>query len=43
MQTTQNEAGQDVYRLESIIDIALMPDHLTDQAIEALSLELKRA
>jgi hypothetical protein len=38
MKITQNEAGQDVYRLESIIDIALMPDHMTDQAIEALPL-----
>lgn len=38
MQITQNDQGQDVYRLDSIVDIALMPDHMVDQALEALPL-----
>ena len=38
MKVTQNADGQNVYRLHSIVDIALMPDHMVDQALEALPL-----
>lgn len=36
MRVTQNDQGQTVYELESIVDIAMLPDHLVEHALEVL-------
>jgi hypothetical protein len=41
MKVTQNEKGQDVYELSHITDIALLPEHMVDHALEALPLLIR--
>lgn len=38
MKVSKNDKGQDVYELSKITDIALLPDHMAEHALEVLPL-----